>query len=171
MAILDGFAPIAAKNAQVLILGTMPGAASLAKQQYYGHPRNAFWPIMAALFSIDTSLDYLERRQQLIESRVAVWDVLQGCKRQGSLDAQIELTSIKINPFDDFFHEYLNIKHVYFNGAMAEKLFQRHCLAKLSNRFTYLYYQRLPSTSPAYASLNLSQKIAAWKIIKQSMLK
>jgi double-stranded uracil-DNA glycosylase len=167
MSNLDGFPPIVSKNATVLILGTMPGTASLLKQEYYGHPRNAFWPIMNALFAMAPELCYRERKEQLIDNGIAVWDVLQGCKRQGSLDSNIEMASIRTNNFEDFFTEYDGIKHVFFNGAMAEKLFQKYTLATLCNRFSYLDYRRLPSTSPAYASLTLAQKTDAWKIISQ----
>lgn len=168
MSNLDGFAPIVSKNATVLILGTMPGAASLLKQQYYGHPRNAFWPIMNTLFAMPAELCYRERKAKLIDNGIAIWDVLQGCKRLGSLDSQIEPASIRINNFEDFFAEYSGIKQVYFNGAMAEKLYQKHSLPALYNRFSYLEYRRLPSTSPAYASLTVVQKTEAWKVITQS---
>lgn len=168
MSNLDSFAPIVSKNAKVLILGTMPGAASLMKQQYYGHPRNAFWPIMNALFAMAPELCYVERKQVLINNSIAVWDVLKSCNRPGSLDSKIDMTSIRINQFDAFFAEYSGIKHVYFNGAMAEKLYQKYCSPTLCHPFCYLEYRRLPSTSPAYASLSEAQKTEAWKIIKQA---
>jgi double-stranded uracil-DNA glycosylase len=168
---LDGFAPIVSKNACVLILGTMPGAASLAKQQYYGHPRNAFWFVMNALFAMNAGLCYLERKNELINNGIAVWDVLQSCRRTGSLDSNIDRQSIKINCFDEFFTEYRSIMNVFFNGAMAEKLYKSYVSPTLGDKFSYLSYHRLPSTSPANASLNLAQKIDAWQIVKQSMVK
>jgi double-stranded uracil-DNA glycosylase len=171
MSNLDGFAPIVSKQAKALILGSMPGAASLLKQQYYGHPRNAFWPIMGALFVMDPELDYFGRKQALINNGIAVWDVLQSCNRLGSLDSQIEMASIITNRFDEFFTEYSAIRYVFFNGAMAEKLYRKYSLPTLSQHFSYLQYRRLPSTSPAHASLNLGQKIEAWQIVKRSMLK
>ncbi|NOT11960.1 MAG: DNA-deoxyinosine glycosylase [Methylococcaceae bacterium] len=168
---LDGFAPIVAKKAKILILGTMPGVASLEKQQYYGHPRNAFWSVMKALLAMGSELCYEERKQVLTNNGIAVWDVLESCARAGSLDANIDMQSIRINRFEEFFTENNSIKHVFFNGAMAEKLYRTYGLPTLSGKFPYLHYQRLPSTSPANASLNLAQKIEAWQIVTRSMVK
>ena len=86
MSLQTGFPAIADKHAQILILGSMPSVKSLEKQQYYAHPRNAFWPIMLALFNIDKELNYQQRCQCLVKNNVAVWDVLKSCQRQGSLD-------------------------------------------------------------------------------------
>lgn len=171
MSNLEGFAPIVSQHAKVLILGSMPGEASLIKQQYYGHARNAFWPIMNALFSIDPELCYVERKQALIDNNIAVWDVITSCKRPGSLDSRIETASIITNRFDVFFSEYSSIQQVFFNGATAEKLYRKYSLPTLSEYFSYIQYHRLPSTSPAHASLNLAQKIEAWQIVKRSVLK
>ena len=161
-----GFAPIVSSNASVLILGTMPSEASLLRQQYYGHPRNAFWPIMGMLFNSAPGLCYQLRKEMLIENGVAVWDVLQSCNRLGSLDSSIKLATVKTNDFAGFFAECKYIKRVFFNGRMAEKLYQKWILPTLSHRFSYLEYQCLPSTSPAYATLKFEQKIEAWKVIK-----
>ena len=171
MSDIDGFAPIVSSDASVLILGTMPSEASLRRQQYYGHPRNAFWPIMSALFDSDPALCYERRKEILMENGIAVWDVLKSCNRLGSLDSKIKLATIRTNDLACFFAEYKDIKRVYFNGRMAEKLYQRRILPTLNHRFSYLDYQCLPSTSPAYASLNLEQKIEAWKVIKQHVVK
>lgn len=168
---IEGFMPIVSEHAGVLILGSMPGVASLLGQQYYGHPRNAFWPIMIALFGMDSGLCYLERKEALMNNRVAVWDVLQSCNRVGSADSNIKPASIRINDFAGFFAEYKGIKRVFFNGKMAEKVYQQRVLPFLNHRFSHLEYYCLPSTSPAYASLNLEQKIAAWKVIKLHVVK
>ncbi len=171
MSDIDGFAPIVSGNPKVLILGSMPSEASLLSQQYYGHPRNAFWPIISVLFCSDPELCYQRRKEVLIENRIAVWDVLQSCNRKGSLDSNINLATIITNDFAGFFTEYKGIKRVFFNGKMAEKLYRKHILPALNHRFPYLEYQCLPSTSPAYASLNFEQKIEAWKMIKQHVVK
>lgn len=167
---ISGFAPIVSGNASVLILGTMPSEASLLRQQYYGHPRNAFWPIMGMLFNSAPGLSYQLRKEMLIENGVAVWDVLQSCNRLGSLDSNIKLATIRTNDFAGFFSEYQGIKRVFFNGKMAEKLYQKRILPTLSPRFSYLGYQSLPSTSPAYAALKLEQKTEAWNVIKRLVL-
>ena len=167
MSAINGFAPIVTGNASVLILGSMPSEASLLRQQYYGHPRNAFWPIMGALLGSDPELCYQLRKEMLMENRIAVWDVLQSCNRLGSLDSSIKLATIRTNDFTGFFAEYKYIKRVFFNGRMAEKLYKKRILPTLNHRFSYLEYQCLPSTSPANASLKFEQKIEAWKVIKQ----
>jgi double-stranded uracil-DNA glycosylase len=171
MSDIDGFAPIVSSNASVLILGTMPSEASLSRQQYYGHPRNAFWPIMSALFASNPGLCYLRRKEMLMENGIALWDVLKSCNRLGSLDSKIKLATIRTNDLASFFNEYKGVKRVFFNGRMAEKLYQNRILPTFSHRFFYLDYQCLPSTSPAYASLNLEQKLDAWKVIKQHVVK
>lgn len=171
MTIINGFAPIVSKSARVLILGSMPSTTSLAKQQYYGHPKNAFWQVMGALVGARPELDYQQRKQILIDHHIAVWDVLQSCIRPGSLDSNIDMDSIEVNDFVDFFSEYRSIKRVFFNGGAAEKVFNKQVLPKLDNRFGYLEYQRLPSTSPAHAGRTLEQKINAWKVILQPVVK
>ena len=171
MSVVDGFAPIVSVNARVLILGTMPSEASLLRGQYYGHPRNAFWPIMGALLGFAPDLCYQRRKALLMDNEIAVWDVLQSCYRLGSLDSNIRLATIRTNDFAGFFAEHQGINRVFFNGRMAEKLYQKRILPTLKHRFSYLEYQCLPSTSPAYAALKIEQKIEAWKAIKQSMVK
>ncbi|MEI6068287.1 MAG: DNA-deoxyinosine glycosylase [Methylococcaceae bacterium] len=168
---IDGFAPIVLGNASILILGTMPGEASLRRQQYYGHSRNAFWPIMSALYGFNPELNYQGRKEMLMENGVAVWDVLQSCNRLGSLDANIKQSTMVTNNFAGFFTEHGLIKHVFFNGRMAEKLYQKRILPALNQRFSYLEYRCLPSTSPAYATLKFEQKIEAWKVIKEPVVK
>jgi hypoxanthine-DNA glycosylase len=162
----NGFEPIVLDNARVLVLGTMPGVASLCKQQYYAHPRNAFWPIMAALYGIDAAADYQVRKETLLNHGVAVWDVLQSCNRNGSLDAKIDMVSIGINDFSSFFVNYSSIRQIFFNGRTAEKLYKKHVLPFLDQRVAGIECKCLPSTSPAYAALGLEQKIEAWKVIK-----
>lgn len=164
---INGFGPIADATAQVLILGSMPSVASLQKQQYYGHRRNAFWPIMMRLFSASADNDYERRKQILLANHVAVWDVLQSCQRSGSLDADIDAGSIKTNDFTAFYREHSAIRQVFFNGAMAEKIYKQRVLPQLGNEFAYLVYKRLPSTSPAHAAKSLSDKYEAWRVIRE----
>ena len=171
MSDIDGFDPIISENSSVLILGTIPSEASLLRQQYYGHSRNAFWPIMGALFDFDPEHCFQRRRDLLIENGIAVWDVLQSCNRLGSLDSSIKLATIRTNDFAGFFTEHKCIQRIFFNGRMAEKLYQKRIFPILNNRFSYLEYQSLPSTSPAYAALKFEQKLEAWKVIKQHVVK
>jgi len=162
---ISGFPPIANKSAEILILGSMPSETSLLKHQYYGHPGNAFWPIMLSLFEHSTSvtkLSYQQRKQLLLQNNIAVWDVLQSCFRQGSLDSAIKMDSIKLNNFLYFFSTYTNIKRVCFNGAKSETVYNKYVLPKLENKFNHIEYIRLPSTSPAYAAMNRQQKMTIW---------
>ncbi|MES2013700.1 MAG: DNA-deoxyinosine glycosylase, partial [Pseudomonadota bacterium] len=99
MAHIHSFAPIEDSNATTLILGTMPGRASLVAEQYYAHTQNAFWRIMAELLQFDRTSAYEVRIQALKSSHIALWDVLQSCQRQGSLDAMIERDTQIANDF------------------------------------------------------------------------
>lgn len=159
------FPPIVGTDPSILILGSMPGVASLKAQQYYAHPRNAFWPIMAALFDLESDWPYPARCQYLAQSGVAVWDTLKACYRPGSLDQHIDPDSIEANDFDDFLSRHPAIHAVFFNGAKAEQVFRRYALPTLDiDRSLHLI--RLPSTSPAHAALNFEQKLEAWQQIK-----
>lgn len=89
-----GFPPIAKPDATILILGSMPGQKSLDENQYYAHPRNSFWPIILKLFKLKGELTYTQREQLLLDNRIAVWDVLKSCYREGSLDSDIDNSSI-----------------------------------------------------------------------------
>lgn len=161
-----GFTPIVNTHAKILILGSMPGEASLQKMQYYGHTRNSFWPIILTLLDQTADLDiidYSQRKNLLIKNKIAVWDVLQSCFRSGSLDTAIKMKSIKVNDFYTLFSRYNAIEKVCFNGSKAESIYTKYILPDISKDFKYLKYARLPSTSPAYASMNLQQKTQAWK--------
>ena len=160
---IHSFPPIAARNATLLILGSMPGKASLLANQYYAHPRNAFWPIMGALFGAGPDLAYARRVRVLRHAGVALWDVLASCTRGNSLDSDIDEESIVANDFASFFRAHPRIQRVFFNGAKAEASFRRHVLPRLAA--TTLRLARLPSSSPANASWSLTRKLRAWRIV------
>lgn len=162
-----GFAPLSGAGARVLILGSMPGAASLAAGAYYAHPRNAFWPIMGALFDAGPALPYAERVARLMAARIAVWDVLAACERPGSLDADIVRESVQVNDFATLFAAQPGLTHVFFNGGAAERLFARHVVAR--PRDPGCAFVRLPSTSPAHAGLDRAAKLAAWSAVAQAL--
>lgn len=159
--LLQSFAPIEDEQARMLILGSMPGALSLKMGEYYAHPRNLFWPIMAELCGFDAALPYQQRSDALKSAHIALWDVLHSCKRVGSADAKIDNSSLKINDFARFLREHPQIRHIFFNGAKAESCYRRQVLPLPG--FQPIRYLRLPSTSPAYAALNHQQKLAAWR--------
>ncbi len=157
--IITSFAPISDPLAEVLILGTMPGIKSLETQQYYAHKQNSFWKIMGEILGFDPQIPYAERTAHLGLHHIAVWDVLHSCEREGSLDSAINCA--RTNDFEVYFSQHSHIQRLCFNGAVAERYFRMHVMRALSHRdFTYV---RLPSTSPAHASMNLHQKIQAWR--------
>lgn len=155
--LLEGLPPIAGDGARILILGNMPSVISLATQQYYGNPRNAFWRIAADIFGFDAGSAYPDRTAALQQSGVAVWDVLRLCRREGSLDSAIEPDSMVANDFEPFLDAHPAIDRVFFNGAAAEKNYVR--LAGIERP---LRYHRLPSTSPAQ-TMRYADKLAAWR--------
>ncbi len=158
---IESFPPIVDTRATRLILGSMPGAASLLAHQYYAHPHNAFWRIMNSIANTAPDAAYDERVRALHDAKIAVWDVLQSCERPGSLDSSIRRGSEVVNDFAVFFAQYPRITHVLFNGGAAEKSFTRHCAVLL--RDSRVSFRRLPSTSPAHAALRFEQKLAAWR--------
>lgn len=157
------FPPIASASARILILGSMPGKESLRANQYYAHPRNAFWPIMAELIGAAPTLPYDTRITALKAAGIALWDVLAYCQRESSLDADIDEASSCANDFSSFFACHPNIRQVFFNGAMAEKCFIKQVLPIIDA--SALIMQRLPSTSPTNATMSFQQKLAAWRVV------
>lgn len=158
------FPPIADARARMLVLGSMPGVASLAAGQYYAHPRNAFWPIVGELFGARAQLPYDERRRRLRASGVAVWDVLRSCRRRGSLDAAIEPESETANDLPALLRSCPRIALIAFNGRKAESAFARHVIPLLDvAAHARLRLVRLPSTSPAHAGMRPEQKLTAWR--------
>ena len=159
---VHSFPPIASAASKILILGSMPDKMSLTKGQYYAHPRNLFWPFMESLFAIDALAPYATRIAQLLARRVALWDVLKSCKRRSSLDTDIVSTSMVANSLHHLFAACPSLRVVCFNGAKAADTFHRHVLPDLPQAHTFTFH-RLPSTSPANASLSLEHKMTAWR--------
>ena len=165
----SGFSCSASENAKVLILGSMPSRKSLAADQYYAHPQNIFWPIMAELFGFDAGMDYAERLSQLRENSVALWDVARACVRPGSLDSAIEMETVVANDFTAFFIQHTDIKSVFFNGRKADELFRKLVLPELSVQSQQIELHLLPSTSPANAAMSRAQKLKVWRIVSQTL--
>lgn len=156
--IVRSFAPLAAPDAHTLILGSMPGIASLEAGQYYAHPRNAFWPIMGALYGAGPDLPYTERVARLKSRHVAVWDVLQHCEREGSLDSNIRAEVP--NDLTNFLAIHLGIRRIGLNGGKAASSFRKYAAAFLPPG---LAVHELPSTSPAHATRSLAEKQTLWR--------
>ena len=143
----------------------MPGSASLAANQYYAHPRNLFWPFIADILGIPAALPYAERTRRLCAQGFALWDVLGACRRAGSLDTSIEQASIELNDFASFLAKHSRIDRIFFNGTAAERMFRKRALQTLPAHGEMRMF-RLPSTSPANASIPYPSKLAAWKALR-----
>ncbi len=167
----ENFAPIVDINAKILILGSMPGIASLEAQHYYAHPRNGFWPIIGSLLKVTWPENFDARYALLKQHHIALWDVMKSCRRTGSLDQNIEEASIIANDFDTFLTQHMHITDIFFNGQKAAQSFKKYALPNLSEQvIKRVQFHTLPSSSPAMASLNIAAKTEKWRII-QDILK
>jgi hypoxanthine-DNA glycosylase len=139
----------------------MPSVASLEKHQYYGHPRNAFWPLIAELLDFELSADYSSNIEQAKMQGIAIWDVIGECVRPGSLDSAIVKGSERMNPIPQLLREYTGVTRVALNGGTAAQLFKRHILPEIDASNITIF--TLPSTSPANARMNYQTKCDAWR--------
>jgi hypoxanthine-DNA glycosylase len=151
------FPPLIAAGARVLILGSMPGLASLAADQYYAHPRNQFWPLLGGLLGFDPQAPYAQRVQALQAHGIAVWDVLAECRRSGSLDSAIDRASEHANDIPALLRAHPTICTILLNGGKAAASLRRH------HPQLAIPSVALPSTSPAHASRSHAVKQAAWR--------
>jgi len=163
------FPPIAKPNAEVLILGSLPGVRSLEMQQYYAHPQNAFWKLVARIFDVEASLPYAQRLRVLTANRIALWDVLAAAERPGSLDSSIVHASARANDFAAFFRSHPRVRQVFFNGRKSEQMYRRFVLPGLPAEFAAIHHVSLPSTSPAHAGMPFAEKLVRWKAIKRKV--
>jgi hypoxanthine-DNA glycosylase len=153
--VLQGLAPIAPRDARLLVLGSFPGVASLAAQQYYAHPRNQFWPILSALWGVDLAArSYVQRVAEARRRGLAIWDVYAACRREGSLDSAIE--AAQPNDLAGLVARLPRLAAVAHNGGESAR-------AMRVTRALGLPVHRLPSTSPANASWSFERKLAAWR--------
>ena len=158
-----GFAPVYREDARLLIVGSMPSVESLHQSFYYAHPRNAFWPMMAQILGEETPQDIQAKKAMLLRHRIALWDTVHSCLREGSLDSAIR--SAQPNDFEFLYQRCPGIRHVIFNGAAAQQLYQR-LVSRQDARFIF---HRMPSTSPAY-TLKYENKLAAWsQAVKEAL--
>ncbi|TWC64541.1 DNA-deoxyinosine glycosylase [Herbaspirillum sp. SJZ099] len=161
--LLASFAPVVARDTRTLILGSLPGVASLAASQYYGHPRNAFWRLVGDSIGVDlVGLDYETRLSVLLEHRIGLWDVIANARRIGSLDSAIREHSQ--NDLVTLIDTLPDLTTVAFNGGTAAKIGMK-ALGERALRYRTLL---LPSSSPAHASLSYAQKLEIWRRLAAS---
>ena len=155
---LSGLPPLVSVGTRLLIVGSFPGVASLAAQQYYGHPQNQFWRILQAIYTsspMSTGIDcYQIRSEWLLGKQLGLWDVYAACEREGSLDSRIRQPVM--NDFAGLRALCPALEAVAHNGAESFKQ-ARHL------RLPGLPSYRLPSSSPAHASWSFERKLAAWR--------
>jgi len=154
---LLGLPPVIARTTRLVVLGSFPGAASLAARQYYAHPRNAFWPLLAALWGVDlTALPYARRLAVLREHGLGLWDVYASCRREGSLDTAIE--DAQANDLASLRRRAPGLRAVAHNGGESARFMRATAALGVP-------VVRLPSTSPANASWSFDRKLAAWRAV------
>jgi double-stranded uracil-DNA glycosylase len=159
------FPPILGPAPRLLILGSLPGRASLAAGEYYAHPRNLFWDLMGELVGAGRELPYAARTAILGARGIALWDVIQEAHRPGSLDAAIDTAGAHHNDVAALIRGSTTLGAVACNGALAWQLFRRQVVPGLGERAASLTLLPLPSTSPANASLTAAAKREAWRQI------
>ena len=155
-ALLQGLPPVIARHTRLVVLGSFPGAASLAAAQYYAHPRNQFWPLLSALWDEElVALPYAQRLQRLRAHGLGLWDVFATCRREGSLDSAIR--DGQWNDLASLRRRAPGLQAVAHNGGASARA--QHVIVSLG-----LQVHRLPSTSPANASWSFERKLAAWRM-------
>ena len=156
-----GFPPVVGTDPRVLVLGSLPGRASLEAGEYYAQPRNAFWSIMESLCGAHRDDAYDQRLNALTNAGVALWDVLLEADRPGSLDASIVVATQRVNAVAEFIAHHASLELIAFNGKKSAEVYRRSIAAEVSR--TGLQSVVLPSTSPAFASLRWQQKLEIWR--------
>lgn len=165
--LLAGLAPLGDAQARVLILGSFPSEASLTAQQYYGHPRNHFWRLVGGVIGEGLAdLTYPERQVRLRAHRIAVWDVIAHCEREGSLDSAIR--GEIANDLAGQLARWTDLRAIAFNGGKAATYRRRVAAIPEAARCALL---TLPSSSPANATHSLAVKQAAWSGALQPWLR
>lgn len=152
------FKPVIDINSEVLILGSILGKISLEKQEYYGNKRNQFWNIISTILNENFSTHYKKKIDLLLKNKIALWDVIANCERQGSLDSNIK--EEKVNNFTSLLKDYPRLTKIFFNGKKAYTSYKKN--VGFSN--SSIDYMVLPSTSPAN-TMGMNEKLKLWKNI------
>ncbi|WP_027795554.1 DNA-deoxyinosine glycosylase [Paraburkholderia acidipaludis] len=159
------FPPVVDDETRVLILGSLPGEASLAQQQYYAHKQNRFWHLIGDVIGEDLrAMEYPQRLEALLAHRIGLWDVIAEARREGSLDSRIR--DHAANDVAALVTLLPNLAAVAFNGGTAARL----GMLALADSGRPLDFVRLPSSSPAYAAVPYAEKLHAWEGLRKWLL-
>ena len=151
------FSPVFSSNSRILILGSLPSVKSRENAFYYGNPQNRFWRVMATLLELPLPESIEDKRQLLLSSGIALWDVIQSCDIRGSSDSSIR----NVVPTDlRIILDAASIQHIYANGKTAAALYQKYQLPIIGKQIT-----PLPSTSPANAAWTFERLCETWSVI------
>lgn len=156
----QSFAPLVDVDSKILILGSMPGVKSLQEQEYYAHPQNRFWRLLALLLQEPAPLDYAEKKAMLARRGIALWDTLGLCEREGSLDSDIKNETP--NDVPGLLAAHPSIRAVFCNGGKAAAAFKKYFAGRLPASVQAYY---LHSTSPANARMDLQALAAEWRVL------
>lgn len=152
------FKPSIDNNSKILILGSMPGVKSLEEQQYYAHPQNRFWKVVGAICGEPNlpEVDYGTKLKTLLDNKIALWDTIKSCKRNGSLDSNIQNETP--NDIRKLLKKYPNIQTICLNGNKSYSAFKKYFPDLLEKYSCY----KMPSTSPANARYSLDVLVKEW---------
>ena len=153
--------PVYNEDSKILILGSFPSVKSREAMFFYHHPQNRFWKVLSGLFWEDTPETIPERKQFLLEHNIALWDVISSCEINGSSDCSIR--NVEVNNLEGILKK-TDIRRIYTNGGLADKLYHRYFDERISLPVT-----RLPSTSPANAAYSLQRLLECWRVIRESV--
>lgn len=155
--IVHPFGPLYDENSRVLILGSFPSVKSREQQFFYGHPKNRFWPLLAALTGSEIPQTIEEKKQLALKNGIALWDVIASCEIVGSSDSSIR--NAKPNDITPILRNS-GVQNIFTNGKTADSLYMRYIFP-----VTKIQSVCLPSTSPANAAWNMERLLSAWQII------
>lgn len=149
------FCPIFNRDSQILILGSLPSVQSRNQNFYYGHPRNRFWKVLAAIYGEPVPQTIEEKTAFLLKHHLALWDVIASCTIEGSSDASI--SQVVPNCLESIFRT-ASIRKIICNGQTAGRLYHR-----FQEKQTGMNAVILPSTSPANATWSFERLLEVWK--------
>lgn len=159
MQTISSFEPLIYENSNILILGSIPGEKSLQMREYYAHPRNQFWRLLAAVYNEELPGNYDDKLLFLRTHNIAVWDMIDTCIRKGSLDSNIQGETI--NSIQELLNAHPNIRHIFLNGSKSFELFKK----LMKDHPIDIPYSRLDSSSPAYTK-SFDLKLEGWEEIR-----